>query len=185
MVSSNCALNVLFIWLCLLLVGHRGTEISAFFIESTKTNHPAGGSRQRQQTHSQPFYSYKKLKQKLPLPTLLHQNLNGNSEEQDEDQKEDRDEDSIQREINAMMSQQEQQSMQSTLFGLGEQEQGEGKEPSIKDNAVPLFTGSLVLLTSLFFTGYGFYVFFSGGDDPIFQNVRPTELPTDTWYPQK
>ena len=85
-----------------------------------------------------------------------------------------------QREIDAMMRNQDSASMQSTLFGLDTLNDN-GDDDEDVYNAVPLFTGGLVLLVSLFFTGYGFFVFFTG-DDPIFLNQQPTAPPPDSWY---
>ena len=87
-----------------------------------------------------------------------------------------------QREIDAMMRDQDSASTQSTLFGLDTLSDNNGDDDDEDAyNAVPLFTGSLVLLVSLFFTGYGFFVFFTG-DDPIFLNQQPTAPPPDSWY---
>lgn len=88
-----------------------------------------------------------------------------------------------QRDIDAMMRDQDNASMQSTLFGLNTLNDGDTSDDDDAYNAVPLFTGSLVLLASLFFTGYGFFVFFTG-DDPIFLNQQPTAPPPESWYNQ-
>ena len=91
-----------------------------------------------------------------------------------------------QRDIDAMMRDQDNASMQSTLFGLDStlyDNRDSNSDEENAYNAVPLFTGSLVLLISLFFTGYGFFVFFTG-DDPIFLNQQPTAPPPESWYNQ-
>jgi hypothetical protein len=59
-------------------------------------------------------------------------------------------------ELNAMM--QDQQS--GALFA-------KQQDDKVTYNAIPLFTGTVILLASIFITGYGFYVF-ATGSDPIF-----------------
>ena len=135
-----------------------------------------------------PAMSYAKEHRKKPPTTIrlseskkhsnepeLMNNWNGKSANNEDEDDDDDDFERRQQALNAMMAQQEQASMQSTLFGL------EKKPVEDRDYQAPLFTGTLVLLFSLFFTGYGFYVFFSG-DDFIFHNVPPTEPPPDSWY---
>ncbi|CAB9500911.1 expressed unknown protein [Seminavis robusta] len=91
-----------------------------------------------------------------------------------------------QRQLDAMMRNQEASSMQSSLLGLGTGTTSTSTGSTDDDDgdeykAVPLFTGSVIFLFSLFFTFYGFYVF-ATGNDPIFLNVRPTEPPPASWY---
>jgi hypothetical protein len=98
---------------------------------------------------------------------LLHAKLSHDEEENNDDDDDDDDDNEMaqvkqrQTEINVMMLNQPQQ--QGTFFST-KQDDNDG----VAYNAIPLFTGSLVLLTSIFFTGYGFFVF-ATGNDPIFQ----------------
>ena len=106
---------------------------------------------------------------------LANSGKNGDSNDDDFEQ--------TQREIDAMMRQQDEAARQSTtLFGgLDTNTMNDDSDDGEGYNAVPLFTGSIVLLASLFFTGYGFFVFFTG-EDPIFLNQPPTAPPPDSWY---
>lgn len=86
-----------------------------------------------------------------------------------------------QAEIDAMMRQQDESS--SNLLGMNMAASDASDDKDLAYNAVPMFTGAIVLLVSVFFTGYGFFVFFTGYD-PIFLNQPPTAPPPDSWYDQ-